>query len=322
MTNELVPYQDIEKMGSAVAKSGLFGVKTVEQAVALMLIAQAYGQHPAVAAMEYHIIEGKPSKKADAMLASFIQAGGSVKWLTLTDEKAQAIFSHPQGGTIELDWTIARAKQAGLVDKPYSNYKKYPRAMLRSRLISEGVKTIYPAATGGMLTPEEVLEVAETTAIDPNKSRVENIIEAHVETEVKVEKEEVKPKAEEKQSKEHKKSTNKDVAKSDIKQNDGQSVSSELPEDHKTVIGIIEGIPKSGEMPNPFNDNKPGIKHNFSIEGKKYGTFDIEMSKKIMECIDQKIMVKFEYKERVSGDKIFNDIVKFSQAVAGKDVLI
>ena len=43
--NALIPYNDVEKMGSAIAKSNLFGVKTPEQAVALMLIAQAEGLH-------------------------------------------------------------------------------------------------------------------------------------------------------------------------------------------------------------------------------------------------------------------------------------
>ena len=41
MSNELVPYSDIEKMGKAVAESSLFGIKTQQQAIALMLVAQA-----------------------------------------------------------------------------------------------------------------------------------------------------------------------------------------------------------------------------------------------------------------------------------------
>ena len=52
MSAELVPYNDIEKMGKAVAESGLFGLKTSQQAIALMLVAQALGKHPALAAME------------------------------------------------------------------------------------------------------------------------------------------------------------------------------------------------------------------------------------------------------------------------------
>ena len=59
--NQIVPMQDIERMGTAVAKSGLFGIKTQEQAVALMLIAQAEGLHPAIAARDYHVIQGRPA---------------------------------------------------------------------------------------------------------------------------------------------------------------------------------------------------------------------------------------------------------------------
>lgn len=316
MSNELVPYSDIEKMGKAVAGSGLFGVKTEMQAVALMLIAQAYGQHPAVAAMEYHIIEGKPSKKADAMLASFIKAGGSVKWISLTDDKAEATFSHPFGGTITLDWTIDRAKKAGLVDKPYSNYKKYPRAMLRSRLISEGVKTIYPAATGGMLTPEEVQEVVEETKnIDPSKSRVEQIIETTVSEVIS------EPKKEEENPKEVVKKTSKTSNASKDKPDVSVVAASSLPEGHKEIIGVIEGIPKSATVPNPFDNNKPGQKYNFHIAGLKYGTFDKAIVDQIMKVLDIQaqtgnILVAIEFKERISGDKVFNDIVKFRQVVS------
>ena len=46
----LVPVSEIKTMAEAVAKSGLFGVKTADEAMALMLIAQAEGQHPAIAA--------------------------------------------------------------------------------------------------------------------------------------------------------------------------------------------------------------------------------------------------------------------------------
>jgi hypothetical protein len=44
-------------MASAIAKSGLFGMKTPDQALALMLIAQAEGMHPAIAARDYHVIQ-------------------------------------------------------------------------------------------------------------------------------------------------------------------------------------------------------------------------------------------------------------------------
>jgi hypothetical protein len=144
----------IERMAEAVAKSGLFGLKTKDQAMALMLVAESEGRHPASAAKDYHIINNNPSKKAEAMLRDFLLAGGKVEWHALNDTIADATFSHPQGGVARIDWTIARATTAGLIAN--ANWKKYPRAMLRSRCVSEGVRSIYPAATSGMYVPEEV----------------------------------------------------------------------------------------------------------------------------------------------------------------------
>ena len=152
--SNLVPVDQITIMANAVAKSGLFGVKTPEQAMALMLIAQAEGNHPAIAARDYHVIQGRPALKADAMLARFQQAGGKVNWDTYTDTEVKATFSHPSGGSITLSWTIEQARKIGIAGK--DNWKNYPRAMLRARVISEGIRTVYPGCVVGVYTPEEV----------------------------------------------------------------------------------------------------------------------------------------------------------------------
>lgn len=154
MSNALVPMNDIEKMGTAISKSGLFGMKTPDQAVALMLIAQAEGMHPAIAARDYHVIQGRPALKADAMLARFQTAGGKVNWDVYTDAEVKATFSHPAGGSVTLSWTLEQAKRIGLAGK--DNWKNYPRAMLRARVISEGIRTVYPGCVVGVYTPEEV----------------------------------------------------------------------------------------------------------------------------------------------------------------------
>ncbi len=156
MANELmvVPVADLQIIAQAMAKSGLFGFKTAEQALSLLLIAQAEGKHPASAALDYDIIENKPAKKPVAMMRDFIQSGGKVQWHKLDDTTADATFSHPSGGTQRFTWTLARAKQAGLTSK--NNWQKYPLAMLRSRVVGEGVRTIFPGATGGLYTTDEV----------------------------------------------------------------------------------------------------------------------------------------------------------------------
>ena len=159
MANEMVIFSDIEKIGTAIAKSNLFGVKTPDQAIALCLLAQAEGLHPATAARDYHIINGRPALKADAMLARFQAAGGTVKFTEYTDARVAAEFNHPAGGTITVDWDKARAAAAGLNT---DTWKKYPRAMLRARVISEAIRTIYPGVLQGMYTPEEVEGMSDT----------------------------------------------------------------------------------------------------------------------------------------------------------------
>lgn len=151
-----ISVNEVERMAHAVAKSGLFGVKNVEQAMALMLIAQAEGMHPAIAARDFHVIQGRPALKADAMLARFQAAGGKVQWTSYTELKVAGIFSHPAGGSVEVEWTFAQAQKAGLTGKDV--WKQYPRAMLRARVVSEGIRTVYPGVAVGVYTPEEIAD--------------------------------------------------------------------------------------------------------------------------------------------------------------------
>lgn len=174
MENQIIPFENVEKMAVAVAKSNLFGMKTPEQALALMLLCQSEGIHPMVAVRDYHIIQGRPTLKADAMLSRFQSSGGVVKWVSHTDEKVSAYFSHPNcPEPVLVDWDMKRAKQADLGGKDI--WKKYPRQMLRARVISEGVRATYPGACGGVYTPEEVQDFdnEKNPTIEPPKIAVE-----------------------------------------------------------------------------------------------------------------------------------------------------
>ena len=155
MSNEVAIYglNDMMKMAEAVARSGLFGMKTPDQALALMLVAQSENMHPATVTQDYDIIQGKACRKTHSVMARFQQMGGKVEWHQLTDSIADATFSHPAGGSLRIEWTIEQAKKANLTGK--DNWKNYPRAMLRARVIAEGVRAIYPAAIGGMMVAEE-----------------------------------------------------------------------------------------------------------------------------------------------------------------------
>lgn len=146
--------QDIERMGIAIARSGLFGIKTPEQATALMLLAQAQGRHPASVAMDYDIIQNRPALRSQAALSRFQESGGKIKYLVRTDKEVSAEFSHPQGGTLVVSWDMARAAKMGLSSR--DQWQKQPMVMLTWRVVAEGVRACFPACLGGSYLVEEV----------------------------------------------------------------------------------------------------------------------------------------------------------------------
>jgi hypothetical protein len=152
--SEVIPFSDMERMAQAIAKSGLFGLKSPDQAVALMLVAQSEGRHPASVAAEFDIIQGRPALKSQAALARFQTAGGKIQWIVRNDHECTAEFSHPAGGTLQVSWTMDRAHAAGLTGK--QTWKQYPTAMLSARTVAEGVRAVFPACLNGVYLAEEV----------------------------------------------------------------------------------------------------------------------------------------------------------------------
>lgn len=148
----------IERLAKSMANSGMFGVKSSDAALAVMLMAQAEGLHPAMAMRDYHVIEGRPALKADAMLARFLNAGGKLEYHQSDDEACEATFSHPQTGSLKVRWDMKRATLAGLNER--AMWKKYRSQMLRARTISEGVRAIFPGVAVGTYTVEEAQDMA------------------------------------------------------------------------------------------------------------------------------------------------------------------
>ena len=169
MANELT-LTDMGNMAKAFAQSGFFGYKNSSEAFTLMCLAQANGLHPAKAAERYHIIQGRPAMKADAMLAAFQESGGKVRWVKRTEKECTLHLSHPQGGELDVTWSIDRATKAGLTGK--STWKQYPTQMLSARCVSEGVRALYPACLCGMYTPEEVADFDTKPAPQPTACEV------------------------------------------------------------------------------------------------------------------------------------------------------
>jgi hypothetical protein len=114
---------------------------------------------------------GRPAKKADAMLRDFLSAGGKVEWHALTDDQGRR-HVQPSGRRLSAHRLDAGARQGRRDRNPM--WKKYPRQMLRSRVVSEGVRTVCPGATSGMYVPEEVQDIVHD---EPQRAdRANNLI--------------------------------------------------------------------------------------------------------------------------------------------------
>ena len=162
MPNELIPFDQLDRMAASFADSKMFGAKDKSQVMSLLLLAAADGIHPATAMRDFDVINGRPAKKSEAMLRSFIAAGGAVEWHQMDDEVASASFMHPQGSNgkwVKITWDTERARKAGLIGK--DNWTKYGRQMRANRVISEGCRRVYPAATSGLYEPGELRDIPQ-----------------------------------------------------------------------------------------------------------------------------------------------------------------
>lgn len=153
------PIHAIQVMGEMIWGSGMFGCVKPEQGMVLAMTCLAEGKAPLELAKTYHIIEGKLSMRADAMLGRYLTTGGKVKWLVRSDTEVKALWSK-DGNDVEIAATIEEYKNNGVAiganGKLKTNWQKFPRQMLTARCISEGVRLLAPQIVSGIYTPEEV----------------------------------------------------------------------------------------------------------------------------------------------------------------------
>ena len=160
----LTSLDEIERVAVCCAESGYYkDVRDASQAVVKMLAGREMGIGPIRALSEIHIIEGKPCASATAIAANVKKSGRyDFRVRERSNERCELEFFErgpgPEGyvavGTV--GWTLEDAQRAGLSGK--ANWKKYPRAMLFARALTEGVRTFCPDAAGGVVyTPEELM---------------------------------------------------------------------------------------------------------------------------------------------------------------------
>lgn len=129
-------------------------IKTPAQAVAIILTGRELGLPAMQSLRSICIIQGKPELSADLQLSIFHRDGGRSKWVALDATKAALWLRHPNGDEHTETFTIEDAKRAGLAGGV--NWQKYPKAMLRSRAITAGLKSIGFEPLTGTYAPGEI----------------------------------------------------------------------------------------------------------------------------------------------------------------------
>jgi len=157
-------------------KSGMFGCTQPGQGAVLLSTCMTDRISPIEFIRTYHLIEGKPAMRADAMLAKFTQQGGKYKILSFTEDKAAAVFNFGDN-EITMSMTMKEAEAAGLTHskagKIKDNWKSFPRQMLWARVVSSAIRLVAPGIVAGIYTPEEVQDFDKAAAIEPSAIRVE-----------------------------------------------------------------------------------------------------------------------------------------------------
>lgn len=139
-------------------RSGLLpaSVKTPEAALFIILAGRDLGLSPVQSLRSIHVIQGKIEVAADLQLGLFHRAGGKSRWLEGTPTNERAIIEFHAPWLVEPHtetFTIEDAKRAKLAG---DNWVKYPKAMLRSRAITAGLKSVGFDPTAGVYAEGEI----------------------------------------------------------------------------------------------------------------------------------------------------------------------
>lgn len=159
------PIHAMQVMGEMIAGSGMFGCTKTEQGMVLAMQCLAEGKPPLELAKTYHIIEGKLTMRADAMLGRYLTSGGKVKWTERSDKRVAATWIC-DGNEVEIAVTIEEMTKNGVAvgnnGKLKTNWQRFPRQMLTARNVSEAVRLLMPQIVSGIYTPEEVSDFSNS----------------------------------------------------------------------------------------------------------------------------------------------------------------
>jgi hypothetical protein len=167
MSGELVirGFQELQSLGDVFARSGMFGCQTVQQGMVIAMTCMTEKMTPLNFMNTYHIIEGKPSMRSDAMLAKLLQLEGSYKIICRTEDTASIHVKYRDAeGTFTLTWKDAQQEDFVYAKDGKSLKKNWrtPRLSMQmrwARVVSDAVRAVCPLVNHGCYTPEEIQDL-------------------------------------------------------------------------------------------------------------------------------------------------------------------
>jgi hypothetical protein len=162
--------------------SGLLpaAIKTPQQALTIMSVGREIGVPATYALRNIHVISGRPTCSAELLMALVRHRYGpsAIRVAEATNESCTVEYREAGwDGVSSQSFTMADARQANLAGK--DTWKAYPRAMLRSRAVSEVVRMAFPECIAGLYTAEELGARVRVTAegaveLDPDVDAVDS----------------------------------------------------------------------------------------------------------------------------------------------------
>lgn len=164
-TLDMSQWQIMKEQATMLVRTGFLpeGIRTPEQAMAIILTGRELGVGPMTALRKIAVIKGNPTVSPELMLAMckrhYAGIGKSFAYKIVSESvelgKAHCSF---WAKTPETEYTgtfaEADAKAAGLAEK--LNWKTYKPAMYRARAISLTLRVVCPDVILGLYTPDEM----------------------------------------------------------------------------------------------------------------------------------------------------------------------
>lgn len=155
-----VSFADLVTFGEQLVRTGFLPehIRTGPQFAAIVMTGRELGMTPMRAARSLSMVKGKVTENADSQLARFKASGGRATFVHLDNVKAVLELVHPNGDKHTETWTAEDVRIAGLEKGMFA---KYPKAMLRSRVITAGLKSVGWDGAVGTYDPDELAGIAD-----------------------------------------------------------------------------------------------------------------------------------------------------------------